>query len=202
MSSPTFFSDGANPNRRDTSYEVLQKILGAITDIPTGNANWTMASLRIGSAGTLTGASANVLALSNGANAQSIDIFNTTTGSEKTTVGYSSNVFVIRTSASGGTPRSINLEAGTGGSVSFSTDGASTRWTINSNGHLVASSARNLYMGAGSTGMTNGFVYIPSAAGAPSGTPTSNSGTIPLYYDSTNNRIYAYNGAWRSVAVA
>lgn len=170
--------------------------------MPVGNANWRMASLTVGSAGTLTGTTANVLALANGANAQSIDIFNTTTGSEKTTVGYASNVFVIKTSASGGTPRSITLEAGTGGSVVFNTDGANARWTVNVNGHLVASSSRNLYMGAGSTNMTNGFVYIPSAAGAPVGTPTANTGTIPLYYDSTNNRIYAYNGSWRSVVVA
>lgn len=202
MPSPSFFSDGSTPNRRDTEYEVLQKILGAITDMPNGNAAWRMSSLTIGSAGTLTGVTANVLALSNGANAQNIDIFNTTTGSEKTTIGYASNVFVIKTSASGGTPRSITIEAGTGGSVVINTDGANARWTVNNNGHLVGSSARNLYMGAGSTGMTNGFVYIPAAAGAPSGTPTSNSGTIPLYYDSTNNRIYAYNGAWRSVVVS
>ena len=61
----------------------------------------------------------------------------------------------------------------------------------------------NLYPGrASSQGMTNGFFYIPSAAGAPSGTPTAISGYIPMYYDTTNNRFYVYNGAWKSVVLA
>src|SRR3990167_8293468 len=55
----------------------------------------------------------------------------------------------------------------------------------------------NIHGIAGTTGMTNGFIYIPSAAGVPTGTPTSISGTVPLYYDSTNNDLYVYNTAWK-----
>jgi hypothetical protein len=55
---------------------------------------------------------------------------------------------------------------------------------------------------ASSTGMTNGFFYIPGAAGVPSGTPTAISGKVPMYYDTTNNKFYIYNGAWKSVALA
>lgn len=57
----------------------------------------------------------------------------------------------------------------------------------------------NVYTKAGSTAMTDGFIRIPSAAGVPSGVPTNISGTVPLYYDSTNNRIYVYNGGWKKV---
>jgi hypothetical protein len=47
--------------------------------------------------------------------------------------------------------------------------------------------------------MTAGFINIPGAAGAASGTPGNTTG-FPMYYDSTNNKIYVYNGSWRSTA--
>lgn len=52
------------------------------------------------------------------------------------------------------------------------------------------------------TTATDGFLYIPSCSGAPSGTPANaGNGTIPIVYDSTNNKLYAYNGAWKSVTL-
>jgi len=70
----------------------------------------------------------------------------------------------------------------------------------------VAGTVRNLVLGGGvalSTSATDGYIMIPSCAGAPTGVPRNNAaGQIAMHYDSTNNRIYFYNGAWRSVVVA
>lgn len=49
-----------------------------------------------------------------------------------------------------------------------------------------------------STTMTDGFFYIPSGAGAPSGVPTAIAGFVPMYFDTANNRFYIYNSGWKS----
>lgn len=48
------------------------------------------------------------------------------------------------------------------------------------------------------TTATDGFLYIPTCAGTPTGTPTAHTGAAPLVIDSTNNKLYAYiGGAWQ-----
>lgn len=70
------------------------------------------------------------------------------------------------------------------------------RMRIDSNGNVEIGTA------ALATTATNGFLYIPSCAGTPTGTPTAKTGRVPLVYDTTNNKLYAYNGAWKSVTLA
>lgn len=77
----------------------------------------------------------------------------------------------------------------------------SNRWNC-----YMGGTARNYFGGgvevvAGTTTMASGFTHIPSAAGAPTGAPTNPSGNVPMYYDSTNHKIYVYSGGtWRSTA--
>jgi len=54
--------------------------------------------------------------------------------------------------------------------------------------------------GANATNATNGFLYIPTCAGTPTGVPTSKTGKVPIIYDTTNNIIYIYNGAWKKTS--
>lgn len=47
------------------------------------------------------------------------------------------------------------------------------------------------------TTATDGFLYIPTCAGVPTGVPTTQTGTLPIVIDSTNNKMYIYSGgAW------
>ncbi len=51
------------------------------------------------------------------------------------------------------------------------------------------------------TTATDGFLYIPSCAGPPTGVPSARTGTIPLCFDSTNNFLYVYNSGWKKSTV-
>jgi hypothetical protein len=49
------------------------------------------------------------------------------------------------------------------------------------------------------TSATDGFLYVPTCAGVPTGTPTAKTGYAPIVVDTTNNRWYFYSGgAWRN----
>lgn len=71
------------------------------------------------------------------------------------------------------------------------------RLTVNGLGSVVMGT------GALATNATDGFLYLDSCAGAPSGTPTTNTGRVPVIIDTTNVKLYAYiSGAWKSVTLA
>jgi hypothetical protein len=67
---------------------------------------------------------------------------------------------------------------------------------ITAAGSIILSSA------ALATTATDGFTYVPTCAGTPTGTPTTQSGTVPVVYDTTNNKLYVYNGGWKSATFA
>ena len=65
---------------------------------------------------------------------------------------------------------------------------ANQRLTVNAS--LIVGSA------ALATTATDGFLYIPSCAGTPTGAPTAQTGTVPMVWDSTNKKFYIYDGSW------
>lgn len=42
---------------------------------------------------------------------------------------------------------------------------------------------------------------VPSGAGAPGYTPSPPAGFLAMYYDTSGNQLYVYNGAWKKVAL-
>jgi hypothetical protein len=99
--------------------------------------------------------------------------------------------YINRTTAT--TRPDFNYYIGTAGSHKFFTNG-SERARIDSNGNFLVGTA------AISTTATDGFLYIPTCAGTPTGTPTTKTGLAPMVIDSTNNKMYIYSGgAWRAL---
>jgi hypothetical protein len=80
--------------------------------------------------------------------------------------------------------------------------GAPTGATTNTAAWVAAGDV--MLAGSGSslaTNATTGFTYLPSCAGTPTGVPAAaGTGRVAWCYDSTNNIIYVYNGAWKKTA--
>jgi hypothetical protein len=80
----------------------------------------------------------------------------------------------------------------TEGALIFQTN-STERARIDGNGNIVAGASAAL-----ATTATNGFLYVPTCAGTPTGTPTAITGMAPIVVNTTNNKLYFYSGgAWR-----
>lgn len=49
---------------------------------------------------------------------------------------------------------------------------------------------------------TDGFPYIPAGPGAPSGTPSPQTGHVPVFYDTTNHKLWVYDQMWKGTVLA
>jgi hypothetical protein len=94
----------------------------------------------------------------------------------------------------------LHISDATGGTTSYSiyTNAGLVRF----GGKVLAVSGLVAQSAALATTATSGFLYVPTCAGVPTGVPATETGTAALAYDTTNNRLYVYNGAWKMVALA
>lgn len=68
---------------------------------------------------------------------------------------------------------------------------------VTQNGNIVLGQQTTV-----ATSGTDGFAYIPTCAGVPTGTPTSYPGKVAMVVDTTNARIYIYTGgSWKRASL-
>ncbi len=115
----------------------------------------------------------------------------------KVTGGSGANIAGASCTIAGG----IGTGTGIGGSIVFQTaiaGGSSSTPNTLANA-LVIDQKANLVMGTAALGTTatDGFLYVASCAGAPTGVPTAFTGRVPIQIDTTNGKFWAYyGGAW------
>jgi hypothetical protein len=86
---------------------------------------------------------------------------------------------------------SLNIGLVEARTVAFYTDNTE-RARIPAVGGMVVGTA------ALATSATGGFLYVPTCAGTPTGTPTTQTGTAPIIVDTTNHKLYFFSGGtWR-----
>lgn len=95
------------------------------------------------------------------------------------------------------------------GGIANITNNSNTNLNISTNAlqRLRVTSSGSVVVGNSSsalaTNATDGFLYVSTSAGAPAGTPTTQTGSAPIHIDTTNNDFYFYSGSqWRKAGGA
>ena len=91
----------------------------------------------------------------------------------------------------------VGIRAGDGHYHVYDIVGARTSLQVTSTGSTVLGPQAAL-----ATNATDGFAYIPTCAGAPTGAPTAFTGKVAMVFDTTNNKLMVYDGGWIGVVLA
>lgn len=104
----------------------------------------------------------------------------------------------FRGSLSTGTGASGDIIFQTGGKGAASTTQNAAITALTIKGGTTTTLAGSVIIGSAAlaTTATDGYFYIPTCAGTPTGVPTAVTGRIAMIYDTTNHQFWFYDGAW------
>jgi len=96
----------------------------------------------------------------------------------------------------GGSPdqNAVTITLTASGLIGIDDQATAVQLTV-TDSHLLLATGKNFIFGTAAlaTTATDGFLYLSSMAGTPTGTPTNNTDTIPFTFDSTNGKLYFYD---------
>ncbi len=107
-----------------------------------------------------------------------------------TTATASGKILAGNYDCSGSTPPTNGWTVPAASTVSLYTAGVKA---------LTLGPTQSVIVGTGAalaTAATDGFLYITTVTTAPTGTPSTAGGRVPMVYDTANNKFYIYNGGW------
>lgn len=120
----------------------------------------------------------------------------TGTGVSRVRLGTDANNAFVIAEGDGANRNLINRTKGSG-LFKVQKDDATDLLQVDTNGGVA------MMAGSLPTNTTVGFFYARYMNGTPSGTPASvPGGSVPLAYDISANKLWAYNGGWKSVALS
>lgn len=111
--------------------------------------------------------------------------------SGKSLVFTGSDPVVLSAQSVFGYSGSLRLAAGAGGIIFNNSNVSANLLTVTNAGSVVVGNA------ALATNATDGFLYISTCAGTPTGTPSAFAGRAAMIYDTTNHKFYIYDGGWK-----
>ncbi len=96
----------------------------------------------------------------------------------------------------------FNWQTEYGGRMSFGVNSSYATTTYPKS--LILNQNANVQVGGGAlaTNATDGFLYVPTCAGAPTGAPTAFSGYSPVVVDTTDHKLYFNDGSWEAILPA
>ena len=164
--------------------------MGSGNKIKGDFSNAVLTSRTVLQSSTLNGPT-KVIAIPNGAATDTSWSLDNTSDFSNSNLGVSlsaTRAIVNSTARSGGTTQPLVFAVG---------DTYTERLYIDKLGNVVVGTVNQTPL---ATTATDGFFYIPKCTGTPTGTPTAMSGSLPLVIDSTNSKMYFYNGtSWIAV---
>lgn len=98
---------------------------------------------------------------------------------------------------------SLSTGSGASGDIIFQTGGtgaSATNQNVQATALTIKGASQSLVLGSAAltTNATGGFLYIPTCAGTPTGTPTAFTGRVPMVFDTTNSQFWFFTGgAWK-----